>query len=58
MKHLVADVELEPLAATRIQELGLGSGQAQRDQLRASRRRVDAIVDREIEPPHWERTRS
>ena len=36
MEHLVADVELEGLAATRIQEFGLGSRQAQRDELRAS----------------------
>ena len=54
MKHLVADVELEGLAATRIQEFGLGSRQAQRDELRASGLRVDAIVDREIEPPQPE----
>jgi hypothetical protein len=31
MKHLVADVELERLAATRIQEFRLRSRQAQRD---------------------------
>src|SRR5512132_1419054 len=54
MKHLVADVELEGLAATRIQEFGLGSRQAQRDEFRASRLGVDAIVDREIEPPQPE----
>jgi hypothetical protein len=54
MEHLVADVELEGLAATRIQEFRLGSRQAQRDELGASRLGVDAIVDRELEPPQPE----
>ena len=54
MEHLVADEELERVAATRIQEFRLRSRQAQRDGFRASRPRVDAIVDREIEPPQPE----
>src|SRR4029453_13174285 len=41
MKHLVADVELERLAATRIQKFRLRSRQAQRHELRASRLRGD-----------------
>src|SRR4029453_5889004 len=54
MKHLVADVELERLPATRIPELGLGSRPAPRDELGAGGLWVDAIVDREIEPPQPE----
>jgi hypothetical protein len=50
MEHLAADVELERLAAGRVQQFRLGGGEAQRDEVGAGRARVDAIVDREVEP--------
>jgi len=51
MEHLVADVELELFAAARVHQLGLCSGEAQRNEVGAGSPRVDAIVEGEVEPP-------
>src|SRR5207248_1449661 len=54
MEHLVADYELERVAATRVQQLGLRGGEAQGDEVGAGGPRVDAVVEGEVEPPQPE----